>query len=241
MPDDVFGEIKPGENVNPLDNLVGEGKKFKTVEDLAKGKVAADEHISNLEKELDAMRKQLNPQFDAEKQLTELRAEIQALRTNPPQGRSGEPTASSLTVEGITALVNETITRAERNQTISQNITQANNAVVEHFGNLDAAAAAVKEKAAELGMSIEDLKGIAAKSPTAFQKIVLGAAGKAGEGPLNPQSTITKQPDAPRMGDPKPGTKEYFDTIFKTDRKKYFTPEIQMQLHKAAKDGTYQL
>ncbi len=38
---------------------------------------------------------------------------------------------------------------------------------------------------------------------------------------------------------PKEGTKEYFDEIFKKDRKKYFSAGVQQQIFKAAQAGTY--
>lgn len=243
MADDVFGKTNADAPAsNPVEALVGEGKKFKTVEDLAKGKIAADEHISNLERELAGLREAAAPKFDAEKQLETLRAEIQALKNNPDKGRSQEVTPPAMTEDRIAAIVQASLTRAEQNRTVTQNVMAANDAIVTAYGSLDAAAAAVNAKAAELGMSIEDLKGIAAKSPTAFQKIILGEAQKGGnEAPLKPNASAPVIPGNAPLGNAKPGTKEYFDGILKTDRKKYWTPEVQMQLHKAVKDGTYQL
>ena len=42
---------------DPLQELVGEGKKFKSIEDLAKSKVEADRFIDKLKSENDALRK----------------------------------------------------------------------------------------------------------------------------------------------------------------------------------------
>jgi hypothetical protein len=241
MPDDVFGDTKTPIIADPLANLVGEGKKFKTVEDLAKGKVEADSFIVKLQEELSGLRAQINPQFDAEAQLAELRKEIETLRNNPPAKSPAGVTPPTLTEDRIAALVNETITRAEANRSIQQNINAANDAMVAHFGTLEAAGAAVQAKAVELNMSVKDLKDVAAKSPTAFQKIVLGDAAKASEAPLVPRSANPTPPGTPPAGVAKPGTKEYFDGIFKESRKKYWSPEVQMELHKAVKAGTYQL
>jgi len=53
MSDDVFS-TQTGDQTSKtsLEELVGEGKKFKTVEDLAKGKLEADSFIAQLEGEL---------------------------------------------------------------------------------------------------------------------------------------------------------------------------------------------
>lgn len=242
MADDVFGKTN-SEAPAPLTDLVGEGKKFKTVEDLAKGKLAADEHIANLEKELAGLRTEANKKFDAEAELAKLRDEMQALRTDPSKGRTQEVTPPAVSEDRIAAIVQASLTRAEQNRTVTQNVMAANDAMVQQFGSLEAASAAVNAKAAELGMSIEDLKGIAAKSPTAFGKIILGDAQKGGnEAPLAPKANAPAiTPGGPLLGQAKPGTKEHFDAILKTDRKKYWTPEIQSQLHAAVKAGTYQL
>lgn len=243
MADDVFGKTNAeAPAASPVEALVGEGKKFKTVEDLAKGKLAADEHIANLERELAGLRDAAAPKFDAEKQLADLRAEIQALRADPSKGRSQEVTPPAVTEDRIAAIVQASLTRAEQNRTVTQNVMAANDAVVQHFGSLDAAAAAVNAAAAANGMSIEDLKNIAAKSPTAFQKIVLGDAAKGGPvAPLAPNASAPAVKDNVPMGNAKPGTKEYFDGILKADPRKYWSPAVQMELHKAAKAGTYQL
>ena len=56
-----------GNDVTPTaEDLVGEGKKFKTIDDLAKGKAQADTHITNLEKELAELRQDLSARLTVE-------------------------------------------------------------------------------------------------------------------------------------------------------------------------------
>lgn len=228
------------ENSNPLEALVGEGKKFKSVEDLARGKAEADAHIARLESEMAELRKDLGKSVDAAAQLNELRDELKALRTANPQA-SRDNTSPALTVDGIKALVNESLTQAERNRTAQQNIQKANDAMVQHFGSLEKASEAVKARAAVVGLSVQDLQLMAAKSPTAFQKIMLDGAEKS-DGPLNPQSAVREVPAGGfEGGKPKEGTKAYFDDLRKTDPKRYWKPETQEAIIRAAKAGTYQL
>lgn len=224
---------------DPLAALVGEGKKFKTVADLATGKQEADAFIVRLQSEAAALRAQLNPQFDAEKELATLRAELAASRANPSGGVPAKADTPALTVDGIAAIVNETITRAEQNRTATQNINIANDAVVAKFGTLEKGTEAVQAKARELGLTVLDLKAMAEKSPTAFQKIVLGEVAQGGSNsPLNPANAPLNTNLNQTFQE---GTNAYFDNILKTDKKRYWSASVQTQLHKAVKDGTYQL
>lgn len=243
MPTDVFDptNVPATEgSANPLADLVGDGKKFKTVEDLAKGKAESDAYIEQLKRETAALREELKKATLTDEQLEGLRNEIKTLREAKPQG-SRDDTNPALTVDSIKSLVAETITKTELNRTAQQNVLEANSAVVKQFGTLENAAAAVKAKAAEIGMSMEALRDIAAKSPTAFLKIV-GVDPVLNVEPLSPSRV---EP----VGDPKQphvrlaaGSKEFFDNILKTQgRSVYFSPSVQTALFKAVKAGTYQL
>lgn len=234
---DVFNNDSAPSDV--LSTLVGEYKKFKDVESLAKGKAEADAFIASLQAENQKLRGELDPQFNAKEELAKLRAELEANRANPSGGTpKGPVTPEPLTVDRIAAIVNETITKAEQNRTAQQNVSEANAAVIKQFGTQEAAGTAVQAKAAELGLSLDDLRRIAEKSPSAFQKIILGEPVAKSDGPLNP--AIAPKP-APNAQAPTQGTAEWFDHIFRTDRKRFFTPEIQVAYHKAVTAGTIQL
>lgn len=239
---DVFtGTKEPVQTTNPLETLVGEGKKFATVDDLAKGKLEADAFIERLTQEQAQLRADLGRVQNADQQLIELRAEVQALRAAKPEA-SKDNTSSPLTVDGIKALVAETITRAERDRTVEQNINAANASMVDFYGDVNKASTAVQAKAAELGLSMEALKDIAAKSPSAFQKIILGDAKVPNVQPLDSKSVNNESP-RPVVGGrvAQEGTKEYFEEIRKKNPKLYWSPSMQQKVFQAAKAGTYDL
>lgn len=238
MPD-VFETNDTSTVTDPLAELVGPDKKFKTPADLAKGKIEADAFIESLKRENAGLRDEASKKFDADAQLKELRDEITALRGRAPVEPSKGPTDPSLTVEGVQALVRETLTQAERNRSAQQNITVANDAMVKHYGDPTKATDAVRAKATELGLSVDDLKAMAEKSPTAFQKIMLGDnKAQSDTGPLDVHS---QTPSGGQQRAAEPGTKEYFEAIRSTNPKEYWKPEVQMALHRAVAAGTYKI
>lgn len=237
MTDDVFTTETPAPA--PTTDLVGPDKKFKTVEDLARGKAEADAYIENLKREQAELRAELAKATKTDEELAALRAELNALRTATPQG-SREQTVPALTVDSVKSLVEQTITQAERNRTAQQNVQAANAEMVRVHGTLEKAAEAVKARAAEVGMSLEAIKAIAASSPTAFAKIMGNEQAKS-VAPLNPNRVAPERTPSLTPNDTTPGTKAYFDNIQKTDRNAYFSPRVQQEIWKAVKAGTYQL
>lgn len=225
--------------VNPVETLVGDGKKFKDVEALAKGKLESDNHIARLEAELAGIREDLGKRVDAEAQLAEVRNELTVLRNARPQ-ESKSNTSSPLTVDGIQALVNESITRTERNRTSQSNIALANTAMLDAFGSFEQATAGVLAKSKELGLSMDRLKEIAAESPTAFQKIILGDKAAAVAAPLDGRAVATERPQASSGLSTQEGTKAFYDELRTKNPKLYWDPRTQEKIIAAAKAGTYQ-
>lgn len=221
--------------------LVGEGKKFKTVADLAKGKIEADTFIEQLKAEQAALRAELSQKVDTEKTLSDLRAELAAMKENnktPP--KSSTVTPSTVSADELKSLVATYVTEAEQKRTSANNIVTANNAIVRHYGSLENAQKALKAKAQELGLSMDDLKTTAAKSPTAFVKLVIPDAKPADVG-LNVSSSVNSESldKTPAGGEPQKGTKEFYDAMRVKNPKQYWSPKIQQEIMAAAQAGTY--
>jgi hypothetical protein len=109
--------------------------------------------------------------------------------------------------------------------------------MVSHFGNVDKAKAAFAEKANQLGMSTEELTAVAAKSPTAFFKLVdLGVSNQSNQTRLTKSDVNLATLEDTKT---KEGSKEYFDNIRKTNAKLYWSPKTQQEIFKSKKAGTY--
>ena len=172
MSDDVFGG---DDNATPegttLSDLVGEGRKFASIDDLAKGKLEADKFIEQLKNELKNTREQMTQlEQEAAKKATVddlLRAVKQANSKSEEQG------ASPISEEKLQEMVSSIMDGRHEKQTRLANYQQANQAVLDKFnGDVESAKAYMAEKSKQLGMPIEQLKSLGETSPSAFKQLM---------------------------------------------------------------------
>ncbi|KKM18512.1 hypothetical protein LCGC14_1664930 [marine sediment metagenome] len=170
MSDDVFTPTVSEPKTDPLSELVGEGKKFNTVEDLARGKQESDAFIEQLKMEnktaLEELKKAQGDGADSAT-VTELLKTVQAAQKAAEEGN--QPLSS----DDLKKIVRETITGDSAEATAKKNREEANALVLEKAGgDKDAAKAYLADRAATLNMSVESLRELGEKSPTAFAKLV---------------------------------------------------------------------
>lgn len=162
-----------------LDRLVKEkGEQWKDPEVIAKGKIQADEHIRNLEEQLEEMRKDLGKQEYAKDLLSKLQDKAPPTaggKTEVPNSGSTQDN-TNLDASKLESLIEQTLTAREKKQTATQNIAETDQRLADMFGT--EAGNVVKAKASELGMSLERLKEIASESPTAFFTLIGEAKSK---------------------------------------------------------------
>lgn len=210
---------------NSVLEYVGEGKKYKDLEALVAAMQAKEEFIETLKSENKELRS-TNTKESAEETFKKLTSN----NTNK------ESTNSQLSKDEIAKLVKEVITQDEQDRTSQSNINTVESKLVELKG-AEGAVKFLKDKSVELGLSVEYIRSIASKSPTAFYDLVKL------DNNTKPQSTgiekSTTSIDPAKAGNFKEGTKEYFDNIRRTNRSLYNSPKFQQELMKAAVNGTY--
>lgn len=227
----VFEE-KPsagGDDKNYLAELVGEGRKFKTVDDLARGKAESDRFISKLQQELDELRKEVEKQDYASELLAKLQEKNKATDTSTVinTGKENEkPNSSNLSESDVKALVTNLLTEQEKKNTASQNITKASQELSKRWG--EKAGEVLKTKAQEIGMSVERLQEMAAESPTAFLKLV-DATESAPSNPNLPKSKVNTEQFS-SSGTERDWT--YYQNLRRESKRKYFSAEVQRQMFK---------
>lgn len=244
MTEDVFDTQTPQTDTDPLAELVGEGKKFKDTSALAKAKVEADAFIERLKAENVEMRKEVGAVDNAERQLAELRAEITALKAKPAQSNREGNTTPALTESDVAALVQREITNLEASRSAAQNIKEANTKAMEIFGSTEKATEAVRARASELGLTVDFLKTVASQSPSAFLSMIrAGSPEQVVKNARHITGTVnTESPGTQSASTLKPGTKEFFDNMRRTDKKRYWSPDVQNKMiPEAVAAGTYQL
>lgn len=208
--------------------LVGEGKKYKTLEALASAVIHKDEFIETLKNENKEARDKLEDFSKADKVFKDL-TESKTVTT---------PTAA-MTPEQIQQLVTSTVQQTEQQKVEQSNIKKANDELVNKLGSLEKATEYLNNKANELGLSVDFLMTTAAKSPSAFMN-VLGvdeqkttASNNVMESTKNTQSISNFNTGA------NTNSKEYFDEIRKNNKAQYYSAKVQNAITAAVKKGEY--
>jgi len=168
--DDVFTQTE-GVSESALGQLVGEGKKFETVEDLAKGKLEADAFIERLEGENKLTREQMTDlEIKAQKQHT-ISELIDSVKQANEQGiKEGNQPISK---DDLSNMVKSIMEGESEAQTKANNRKQANQAVLDKVnGDVEAARSYVAERAKQLNIPVEKLQSLSEESPTAFQTLM---------------------------------------------------------------------
>src|SRR4029450_8159059 len=97
---DLFSDesdINVDPNKNYLEELVGEGKKFKTPEDLARGKAESDSFIERLQKELHGLRNELKSRLQLEEVVDRISSASKSpISEQPPREPDNGQPASQL-------------------------------------------------------------------------------------------------------------------------------------------------
>jgi len=210
-----------------VEQLVGEGKKFKSVEDLAKGKLEADRHISEITQTLAELREEVAKQEYSKELLAKLQdkgADSTANSASVKNADTSDKGNTSLDASTLETLVEQLMTKKEQTRTAEQNIAAANDAVLAQFG--DKSGEMVKAKAAELGMTVERLKEIASESPTAFLQLI-GVTQKKSVDTKTPQSTVRTEALSSNTSD---RTFQYYQNMRKENKSLYYSPKIQRTL-----------
>lgn len=241
--DDLFNDATEGNLPTPTDpkvafeTLVGEGKKFKTPEDLAKGKVEADNFILRLQAETHELRKELNSRLTAEQLLDKINERNQALQNAPvndvgnqPASGNGSSNNGQLTEEHVAQLV-----QAELQKHQSKTREQANIAVVQQElrKNLgDNYSAAIETRIQQLGISKEDATKMAMAMPKAFIELMGTNNKSAPKDQLPPRGFLSQT-----QGD-RPLAKNfaYFENLRRADLRTYLKPSTQNEMHRLAQE-----
>ena len=219
------------QQTSAFDSLVGEERKFKNADDLAKGKLEADKFIDQLKSELSGMREELDKRMTSEEVLAKIKEE-----TRNSVQQQGENTTPSLSEDKVEELVKKTLESTRTEETKHGNLQAVDNKLVEMFG--DKAGQWLVTKSQELGVNPGFLEDVAKTSPSAFFNTVglnepnIQSKSSVTTSSVNTETlqNVTQQQSA------QVGTKRYYDDIRKQNPRKYWTPEVQNQILKSREE-----
>lgn len=145
-------------------DIVGEGKKYKSVEDALRSVPHAQKHIETLESELIKLRDEVSKRKATEELLEELKSGIQQPATAKAEF---DPVSIAQTVD---AAVSRRLEQTEAARIAATNIGIVVSAFNSHFGE-ELGPENYKQIAKEAGLTVSELNRLASNSPTAVLKL----------------------------------------------------------------------
>lgn len=208
--------------------LVGEGKKFKDDEQLAKGKYESDAYVKVLEKRIDDLRDdylKMRDESQARAKLEDLIDQLESKSTTEP---TQQPAAQRETkpIEkpiDLDALVERKLSEKEQARQSQANLEIVRAKVKERFGENTEA---FEQRIQTSGLTDKDLIDLSRRSPNAALS-VLG---------LNETSRESFQAPPPNSRTFKPVTDKkrtwsYYQEMKKSNPKLYLDPKIATEMH----------
>lgn len=208
-------------DVNTVADYVGEGKKYKSVEEALSSIPHAQTHISKLE----ADNKQLRESQQA------LQNKLESLLTNVNTGtmQSATPTATvAANNVDIEKLVRDALVKTQLEAQAQTNSNTVANKLRQIYA--DKAETVYAERAQELGMSVDDLNILSARSPTAALALF---------------ETPKQNNNNSIQGTVNPGIKGGTDTfeslmsVLTSDPQRYYSKQHQEKLREVVAKGLY--
>lgn len=160
-----------------LENLVGEGKKYATVEDALKSLPHKEQHISRIEQENADLRKKLAEELAKVKDTLD---ELRGQRDEPKDKKS------ELDPDALAKLIDSRLTAKTEEQKRKENEAKVINTLVERYGSVKAAEEAYVKKATELGLGVETFNELSGRSPKAVLSYFGGSSEPSGAGLTKP-------------------------------------------------------
>lgn len=234
--------------INYMEELVGEGRKYKTQDDLAKGAYHSQIHIQRLEAEQQALREDLAKRLTLEEavaKMTERTKELSTLDgnnqskddnlvplTDSGSGRDNEANQhEGLSQEEILQLVQSQIEQREQSRTKETNLSKVQSELQKVWGNNYVNT--LNNKAQELGVGQDFLDKLASEHPKAFLELV-GAKQSPSKPPPTPP--VSSQNTSPLTGTHTGNTRNqaYYSKMRKDNPNLYWDAKTQMQMHEDA-------
>jgi len=220
--------IPTEENKSIVSDLVGEGKKYSSYQELEKAYTNADQFINRLKEEGVQLRGELDKRLNAEDMVEQIKREREELKAQAEAAQGN--TTPQFDESKLTDLISSTLAQKETQKTVEANILNVDAKMKEMYG--EKAKDVLHQKASENAVSVEFMMEVAAKSPTAFFN-TLGISAKGQTTPSNTHSSGTNtQAMNTSNSSTEVGTWKYFEELRKSNPKEYYKPATQNQLFK---------
>lgn len=214
-----------------LATLVGDARKYKTADELAKAYIHLDEFSEQLKKE----NAELRAKAAAAKTIDDVLDRLNTSDRQPPtdQGENKADKASSLSASDVATIVRNTITGLETARTREDNLRKADAEMKRVFGDKAAEVFSKEASTPELKRALMDLASVSPEKFVAlFAKDTKPVGGqvdgtsKVNTGALSVANVSGREAD--------PECKEYYSTLRKKNPTLYYSHAMQLQMTRAA-------
>lgn len=244
---DIFENTNDGPVIDPekdyFTELVGEDKKYKDTKAAGRALVEKDVFIEQLKKEAEEARTELRARLTVEEMLDQMRNSSTTSNASNAevtnQQEAVQTNKEALLPEDIDKLVEQKLLAKEKEQRelefkqrSESNLNEVKAKLTEVYGTNYAAA--IKQKAQELGVTTEFLSETAAREPKALFKLLDLAETKAPQNIFEAPVQSSVNTAAISRVDTGERTQGYYDKLKKSDPKRYWSAEVQSQRHKDA-------
>lgn len=224
-------------NTDYLQELVGENKKFKDVQSLAKGKAESDAYIKMMERRLDESNNDylnLKGEYQAKASLAELLDQYKNQRTqnddiNPPVIDVNERQPNSIDPKQIESLVSSKIQEHEMTRKHQENFELVRRKAEEHYG--PDYKRILNQQVNDLGMTPEQLDNLARTTPTAAIR-ALGLEVQTREDFQPPVRSNQRSSFTPKGTEKRTWT--WYQNLKRTNPELYKDSKTTVQMHKDA-------
>ena len=219
---DLFTDNGAAAPASYMDQLVGEGKQYKTVEELAKAAFFKEGHIRTIEEENAAIRAE--------------RDALKAVKTVVPSvpAVASDPVTTPPVVEpplDLDTKIREVNERIQKETVTKTNLAEVERKMLETFGSQEKAAEVIRLKATELGVSPAFLQSTAAQSPAAFYTVI-GLTAAPAVTPAASKSSVNTAAALSNAGnEPKQNTYKWFIKTYGNPGK--WPASVHNQVHTA--------
>jgi hypothetical protein len=219
------GATGDGQPSDLLGGLVGEGKKFKTVEDLAKGKLESDTFIERLQVENKALRESLDGEGNPELVLAKINEYLTKKGSeNADKGQSNQSQAQPLTQEKVLELLQQ----RELETKVQNNVESFNTQVKKALG--DKARETIKSRLDELSLDEGLFGAMVEQNPQAALKLL----GLKEQGPVGGMGTsVNTEAYFQETGKGEKQNFQFFQKLRRELGVGYYEPHIQKQVFEA--------
>lgn len=226
---DIFS-ADPVEIDLTFNDVVGEDKKYKDPDALAKAYANIERHARTLEAENARVRAEL----DAKQATNNNSGSSETPRQEPPAEGDNPPPAPNPTPKqdvDLRSQIQNEIKAVTQQERARQNIDAAAQKMVDLYGSPAAANEAVRKRAQELGTTVERLQESAAESPSLFFATMGTPSGGTDRSTPAPSSDYVD-----RGGQGNQKDFEFFDKIRKDNPKLYYSAATQAEMMKSARE-----